>query len=214
MLCALAPDAGLLLYPNDIQTHLIRWDTLEKDARLWQAHHKLRHDIFIRRHQWSVPHYDDCEFDRYDNSHATYVIVEKGGECVACVRVIPTNCPYMLEEAFSDLLPSSPPKTSTICEVTRLGIKQGIEPRIRQLVFLHLLNRLFQLALDIGVEKFLILTPTRMIGTIYAPNGIPVNPYSDHACRMGNLEAVAAEISISEMILDGILFRINCLLNQ
>lgn len=182
---------------HGMRLRLVRWDNMWKNADLWQAYHRLRHDIFVGRRRWYVPSYQEWEFDQYDNARAIYVIVERAKECIACVRFIPTIYPYMLENHFSDLMGCALPKSSSVWELTRLGVKRELAPRVRRLVLLYLLRGSVQTALDAGVRTFLAVAPMGIFVRTFAMNGLPVSIYKDRARYMGCEKLVAAEISLS-----------------
>ncbi|NKD77025.1 hypothetical protein HEQ60_04520 [Haematospirillum sp. H1815] len=182
---------------HDMQFRLIRWDNIWENAGLWQDYHRLRHDIFVGRRRWYVPSHQRWEFDQYDNTRALYLIIERAEECIACVRFIPTIYPYMLENHFPDLMGCAIPKSSSVWELTRLGVKRELAPKVRRLVLLYLLRSSVLTALNEGVRTFLAVAPVGIFTRTFAMNGLPVSIYKDRERCVGGEKLVAAKISFN-----------------
>jgi acyl-homoserine lactone synthase len=115
--------------------------------------HADRKRVFVDLLRWQVPHDEVGEFDQYDDEHAEYLIVQdrKTGAHAASLRLLRTDRPHLLGDAFADLCERGVPSGAHIREVTRLCISprykapQRLEARnllIRSLVEYGLLTGL------------------------------------------------------------------------
>ena len=97
-------------------------DELSLDLKLRLA--KYRHKVFIEELGWSLPTVDGLENDEFDHDETVYVIATRdGGEIAGCGRLLPTNHPYLLGEAFPTLMGTSPlPDAPDVWELSRFAI--------------------------------------------------------------------------------------------
>jgi len=84
---------------------------------------RYRHQVFIERLGWALESNDGCEFDRFDRADTVYVTVEDARSQIAgCARLLPTTQPYLLGEAFPQLLHGAPPpRDERIWELSRFA---------------------------------------------------------------------------------------------
>jgi acyl homoserine lactone synthase len=85
---------------------------------------KFRHRVFIQELGWSLPTDDGIESDAFDHADTLYVIAfDRSGEIIGCGRLLPTDEPYLLSEAFPDLMGGVPlPGTRDVWELSRFAM--------------------------------------------------------------------------------------------
>ena len=73
---------------------------------LFEQLFRLRHDIFIKQRNWSIPsRLDGREIDEYDVDEAVYLFdLDDLGRIVASVRLTPTECCSLLADCFPHLI--------------------------------------------------------------------------------------------------------------
>lgn len=88
------------------------------------AMHRLRHSVFWDRMQWDVNCKDGREFDHYDNLNPAYLLYRgEDGEIDGCLRLLPSEGPYMLKNTFQQLMMGEQaPESSLIWESSRFAV--------------------------------------------------------------------------------------------
>jgi acyl-homoserine lactone synthase len=93
---------------------------------LWQAVHKLRHDIFVEEMGWEdLRRGDRLEIDQFDHEQAVHHLVMRGGELAGYQRMLPTTRPHLLTEVLQDLCVGAPPSGPNVRELTRYAVARG-----------------------------------------------------------------------------------------
>ena len=86
----------------------------------------LRHRVFVERLGWTVndaPVAKGFEYDRYDTSDATYMVIcNADDEVVAGLRMLKTTQPFLLAQCFPELDDGTLPQSETVWEVTRFVV--------------------------------------------------------------------------------------------
>lgn len=81
---------------------------------------RLRHEVLVEERGWrALARADGREIDRFDDAHATYVLVVDDGRVVAGDRLHSTMTPHLMSEVFAPLLHRALPVGAEILEVTR-----------------------------------------------------------------------------------------------
>lgn len=99
--------------------------TSELAARpdLWEAVHRLRHDIFVEEMGWEDLRRDDrFECDQFDHDEAVHHLCMRHGRLAGYQRMLPTTRPNLLTEVLKDLCEGTPPCGSNIWELTRYAV--------------------------------------------------------------------------------------------
>lgn len=89
-----------------------------------EAMFRLRYRVFHERLGWDVKTCDGLEFDEYDDAYSRYLLITTERGVVGGWRLRPTSQPYMLQQAFSELLGGAPaPRDPKTWEVSRFAIE-------------------------------------------------------------------------------------------
>lgn len=132
-------------------TVLIRPGEHTRHADLIEESYRLRHKIFVEERGWrDLERADGREVDKYDNTHATYILAIDGGRVVGGQRFYPTTRPHMISEVFAHLVtvghvPSSP----SVMEWTRYFV---VKERRMGRTDAHLLAAMQRFMLDEGMR--------------------------------------------------------------
>ena len=86
---------------------------------------QYRHRIFVEQLRWQLPCADEhFERDQYDRDDTVYVVAhDESGAICGCARLLPTSCPYLLQELFPWLLADgmAPPRSEDVWELSRFA---------------------------------------------------------------------------------------------
>ncbi|MFC4009092.1 acyl-homoserine-lactone synthase [Nonomuraea purpurea] len=83
---------------------------------------RLRHTVFYERLRWDVHSLHGREHDFYDDCDPVYVISYDRREVTGCVRLLPTDGPYMLRDVFPETLRGGQaPRDPAVWEASRLA---------------------------------------------------------------------------------------------
>jgi len=110
-----------------------------QDAFVSQA--RLRYQVFVRRRGLPHQHFDDIEFDEFDNPAAVYLVWRDEERIVrGAARLLPTTRAYMLRSYWPHLVENGVlPSSTRIAEVTRVCVDKDLDPIRRRTVFPELL---------------------------------------------------------------------------
>lgn len=97
-------------------------DTLSAGLMFDMAHYRYR--VFIERLGWKLPHSGRLELDQFDRRDTLYVIARgDGGSLRGVARLLPTSQPYLLADAFPQLLGRhAPPRSPEVWELSRFAV--------------------------------------------------------------------------------------------
>ncbi len=99
------------------------------DSALLDSMFRVRRVQFAERLKWEVAvDRQGREVDWYDALGPVYVIAEDEatGQCLGCMRLLPTSGPNMLKDIFGEMLNCSEvPSSRTAWEISRLAIAPG-----------------------------------------------------------------------------------------
>lgn len=89
-----------------MQAIVTSWARAHIDKGAWVAQHVLRHQIFIDRMAYNVRTGDGLEYDQFDTPEARYVVImdRDYGSALACVRLVLTPMPTMVQALWPSLL--------------------------------------------------------------------------------------------------------------
>jgi acyl-homoserine lactone synthase len=113
--------------------------------------HADRKRVFVDLLRWDVPHDGVGEYDQYDDELAEYLIVQdrETGDHLASLRLLRTDRPHLLSDAFPHLCERGVPSGPEIREVTRLCIS----PRRRAAQRLEARNLLIRALVEYGLLR-------------------------------------------------------------
>lgn len=94
-----------------------------------QAMFRQRHDIFIKEKGWQLASRDGLEIDQYDDDDTLYLLqYAPDGELVASMRMNATDRPFMVLDAFADMVQGPITRGPEIWELTR----GALSPKLRK----------------------------------------------------------------------------------
>lgn len=95
--------------------------------RLLESMYHMRCRQFADRLRWRVSvDSSGRERDFYDLLDPLYVLAaDDDGNCLGCLRLLPTNGPNMLQDLFSDLASSELECNASVWEVSRFAVAPG-----------------------------------------------------------------------------------------
>lgn len=84
---------------------------------------RYRHKVFVEQLGWGLQTHDGMEQDQFDRPDTVYVVAQGDeGEVFGCARLLPTTRPYLLGEAFPQLLNGLlPPCSPDVWELSRFA---------------------------------------------------------------------------------------------
>ncbi|MDX2073939.1 MAG: acyl-homoserine-lactone synthase [Alphaproteobacteria bacterium] len=168
---------------------------------------RLRYRSNIERQSWDVPYWEELEYDTYDNPATTYFTWRDEQDVVrGCARLYPTDRPYMLLEAFSDLvtqwtLPTSDP---TVWEGSRLCVDKTLPPETRKRIIHELALGYLEFAIKRNITRIIgVMLPAYWRG-VYVNSGWDPEWYGD-VTKLPNGDRVrAGGLPVSQAVLDNV----------
>ncbi len=126
---------------------------------LWEAVHRLRHQIFVEEMGWSDLDRDDgLEIDQFDHEEAVHHLVIRNGELAGYQRMLPTTRPHLLTSVLTDLFVDEPPSGPDVFELTRYAVAPGFRDGRRSVstVGTELIAGFVEWGLPRGVNQVII----------------------------------------------------------
>jgi acyl-homoserine lactone synthase len=171
----------------------------DDNVDLFQQVFRLRHDIFIKQRNWSIPAcLGDQEIDEYDVEKAVYLFdCDSLGRILASVRLTPTDRHSLIADCFPHLIENGqPPRSANIYEGMRfltasvLSRQEAAQARLRILYAMvewGVAHRIAWIQAVTDVEFF----PTFVDMTIRTtPLGL-AHPYAGGRAAPGGGECIA-----------------------
>ncbi|MFL9590803.1 acyl-homoserine-lactone synthase [Aeromonas schubertii] len=144
--------------------------------------YQFRKSVFSDRLGWDVEHHQGLEQDRYDGPDTHWVLVEDEQGLCGCIRMLPTEGPYMLPEIFPTALAGEqPPRQSNVWELTRLAIDAERAPRLNNGVSeltLVIFRGVYEFARQQGIDEMLAVV-SLPVERIFRRMGLPVERMGD-----------------------------------
>jgi acyl homoserine lactone synthase len=176
----------------------VNFETAHLAGDALPAMFRLRYQVFIEREGYDVPSYNRMEFDQFDNPAAHYLLRrDELGRPDGVARLIPTTERYMVKELWPDLvegreLPSSP----DVWELTRVGVRPGLDTAARREVHRDLLSGFFEFGLAVGIRAYILVTHMRIIREHFANRGHSIEVLGGPK-RLGRVPVCAARLDVS-----------------
>lgn len=173
-----------------------RKDFESKD--LWEMH-RLRTKVFKEEMGWDVPVMSGMEIDGYDAINPYYLMIRNStGGLRGCLRVLPTEGPYMLKDTFPELLyGQKAPADEKTWELSRFAIKSDDS---RGFGFsgmtLDVLREIVRFGDRMGIERYVLVT-TISIERMMRRAGFSITRFGP-PMRIGVEIAVAVNFDIGE----------------
>lgn len=185
-----------------MRTIIVNCWNIDKFADYWREHFRLRHDIFIDRLKWDLPHYEGMEFDEFDCPATEYVLcLNDSNRVVGVSRLLPTTCTYMIEKHFSDEYGGTLPKTEKVWEASRFGISRSLNSAEREAAIDAITKRIYQFGQQRGVDEIMLLMPLFIYERILIPRGYHLQ-VEGKPWRCGKLSIAVARVKIEPAEID------------
>lgn len=134
-------------------------EELKQRADLWEAVHRLRHNIFVEEMGWKdLDREDGLEIDQFDHEEAVHHLAIRDGELAGYQRMLPTTRPHLLTEVLTDLYEGQPPSGPNVWELTRYAVAAGYRDGRRGVssVGSELIAGFVEWALPRGIDQVII----------------------------------------------------------
>lgn len=155
-----------------MQVTTLSFDNLHKHGELFTNMLRARHNTFIERNNWDLPHVDGMEYDQYDTPASRWIAVHEFGDVLAGVRLTPTTArcgiyTYMIRDAQRGLLDSIPanlldheaPVAGHVWESSRVFVSHNVPAKLRLRVQISLIAEMVRSARELGATSVLGLIP-------------------------------------------------------
>ncbi|MFA6970363.1 MAG: acyl-homoserine-lactone synthase [Gallionella sp.] len=165
---------------------------------LWEMH-RLRAKVFNDRMGWEIPIMSGMEIDGYDALDPYYLMVRKSETGLSgCMRVLPTEGPYMLKDTFPELLHGQlAPTDPKIWELSRFAIEvDDVHGFGFSDLTMDVTRAIVAFGDKMGIERFVTVTTTA-IERMMRRAGLAVSRYGP-PIRIGVENAVALDFDIGE----------------
>lgn len=165
---------------------------------LWEMH-RLRAKVFNDRMGWEIPIMSGMEIDGYDALDPYYLMIRKHENVLrGCMRLLPTEGPYMLKDTFPELLYGHPaPENSKTWEMSRFAVDtEGQQKFGFSELTMDVTREIVKFGDTMGIENYVVVTTTaierlmRLAGLSITRFGPPI--------RIGVENAVALDFNIGE----------------
>lgn len=165
---------------------------------LWEMH-RLRAKVFNDRMGWEIPIMSGMEIDGYDALDPYYLMVleyEKGLR--GCMRVLPTEGPYMLKDTFPELLHGHlAPADPKVWELSRFAIEvDDVHGFGFSELTMDVTREIVAFGDKMGIDRFVTVTTTS-IERMMRRAGLAVTRYGP-PIKIGVENAVALDFDIGE----------------
>lgn len=140
-------------------------NTLPAGLMFDMAHYRYR--VFIEKLGWELAHTGRMELDEFDRRDTLYVIARGAeGGLRGVARLLPTSRPYLLADAFPQLLDGhAPPRSPEVWELSRFAMVDPDAPAQSQAGFgasdeaLALLAGAMRAAVQAGARTLVTVSP-------------------------------------------------------
>ncbi len=170
------------------------------------AQHRLRYESIIKRQNWDIPTVREMEYDSYDNPAAYYLVkTDTNGKAIGSSRLYPTDRPYMLEEAFSELVTKRPlPKDNLIWEGSRFCIDANLSPAERKRIAQELVVGYLEFALARNIKSIIGVMYPVYWKNLFIKAGWDVRWLGDvHKSSEGH-KIIAGELCVNSAVLENV----------
>lgn len=187
----------------------LSFTNIHKHGELFANMLRARHDTFIERNKWELPHADGMEYDQYDTPASRWVAVHELGQIMAGVRLTPTTnrvgiYTYMIRDAQLGLLDTIPshllweeaPVADHIWESSRVFVSQAVPSNLRLRVQMMLIGEMVTSARSLGATSLLGLIPEHS-PRLARRSGIDCQP-AGPVLDIGGERSVCVNISLAQ----------------
>lgn len=183
------------------------WATAHAYGDALPAMHRLRHRLFVEEQGYKVPTYNGLEYDEFDTPAAEYFLLRgPKGEAQACLRLIPTTQPYMIERLWVHLVSEVDlPRKLTAWEVSRFGVCPLVVDKTS--VIRDMLAGLEAHRKSYGVTEYLFVSHKRTVQTLLGPHA-PVEALGEPT-KLGRFKVQACRVRLTPEIIEKTLVHHN-----
>jgi N-acyl-L-homoserine lactone synthetase len=187
-----------------MRTVSVTWATAHQHGEAWISHHRLRYRIFVERQKWSVPNYQEIEYDEFDTPAATYILaLDEQYRALGATRLIPTTRPYMVESLWPELVDEELPHCDSIWEASRFGCDRDLDAASRRQVVAQLILGCQEFGIATGIKRYLGVMPIGIFKNVIAANRCPVSQIGPTR-RLSGHAIAAAYIDVSPSTLEAV----------
>jgi acyl homoserine lactone synthase len=181
---------------------LVTWQSAHLFGDALADQYRFRHDQFVVRSGWNVPHFDGMEYDQFDTPAARYLLWRDHAARVrGMVRLLPTTRPYMTETLWPDLAPEEgAPRADTVWENTRFAVDRALPAPLRRTVTSELILASLEFGVCHGIERYLLISPLWVLRGALAAAGLP-HRLLQQTDALGRWPVASAYVPVSEQIL-------------
>ncbi len=155
----------------------------DRSSPVLAAMFAARKRVFVDLLKWDVPVLNgQFEVDQFDDQHATYLVLADDGGChLGSARLLPTTRPHILDSVFAELCADTPPRGTTVREITRFCLDRDRTARERRVIRDTLVYALVDHALAHGITTYSAVAELGWYSQILAfgwhcrPLGAPVS---------------------------------------
>lgn len=181
-------------------SHLIKIASRKEFASrdLWEMH-RLRAKVFKERMGWEVPIMSGMEIDGYDALDPHYMMLRNAKkELRGCMRLLPTEGPYMLKDTFPELLHGhAAPQDEKTWELSRFAVDtEGNAGYGFSQATMDITRGIVTFGDRLGLKNFVVVTTTS-IERMMRQSGFAVTRFGP-SIRIGVENAVALDFDIGE----------------
>jgi N-acyl-L-homoserine lactone synthetase len=169
--------------------------------------HALRYRAFVQRMGWSVPRWNDMEYDQYDNLSTVYLVWRdpKGAVRGTC-RLAPTDRPYMLKDLWPHIVTTIPlPDSPYVFEASRFCIDHHLPAELRRQIISELVCAYQQIGLLNDLDYLIGVMPPNIWQHVFGKSGWEIEFIGPETILDTGEVIVAGKMNLSPAILDSIL---------
>jgi N-acyl-L-homoserine lactone synthetase len=182
----------------------ITWANAHQHGEAWISHHRLRYRMFVERQKWTVPSYNQIEYDEFDTPAATYILtVDEHYRTLGTMRLIPTTRPYMVESLWPALVDTELPHCDSVWEASRFCCDRDLDAASRRQVVAQSILGCLEFGIANGISKYLGVMPVQIFKNVIAANQCPVDR-AGPTLRQSGHSIAAAYIDVSPSILEAV----------
>ncbi len=138
----------------------------------------LRHKMFVERQGWTVPSFQNMEYDTYDNPAATYLIYQSpSGQALGLSRIAPTDRPYMLKDVWPHLVQTMDlPHSIDIWEASRFVIDKNLPVSLRTTIKHELVLSFLEYGLKYNIKGYVGVMSPGIWNAVFLKTGWKIEP--------------------------------------
>ncbi len=176
-------------------------------TKAFYSHFKLRYQLLVNKQYWDLNHFKGMEYDQFDTPAASYILwVDENQEARACLRVAPTDRPYMIKDVFPSLVedPSNLPNSLSVWEASRLCVDLSLSKTERAKILKEIVLACLEFGLENDIEHFLGVMPKKLWDHVFINNGWDINFMGKQEILEDGGDVIAGKMDVSLAVLKSI----------